>query len=73
MAPARLHHFQPLDLGTALITVYKDSSQCRALIGKAASAGTDTFALWSGNFRGSKAPFWASADHFRSAPNSGHS
>ena len=25
--PARIHHFEPLDLGTALITVHKDSSQ----------------------------------------------
>jgi hypothetical protein len=25
--PARIHHFEPFDLGTALITVHKDSSQ----------------------------------------------
>jgi hypothetical protein len=25
--PARIHHFEPLDLGTALITVHMDSSQ----------------------------------------------
>ncbi|MGE0290487.1 MAG: hypothetical protein AB7I42_29460, partial [Bradyrhizobium sp.] len=37
--PARLHHFKPLDLGTALITVHKDSSQYRALLRKAAVTG----------------------------------
>jgi hypothetical protein len=37
--PARLYHFQPLDLGTALITVHKDSSQQRASPDKAAFSG----------------------------------
>jgi hypothetical protein len=37
--PARLHHFQPSDLGTALITVHKDSSQQRASLRKAAFSG----------------------------------
>jgi hypothetical protein len=33
---ARLHHFQPSDLGTVLITVHKESSQHRASTDKAA-------------------------------------
>ena len=37
--PARLHHFEPFDLGTALITVHKDSSQHCASPGKAAFSG----------------------------------
>jgi Transposase, Mutator family len=35
-APTRLHYFKPLDQGAAPITVHKDSSQYRALPGKAA-------------------------------------
>jgi hypothetical protein len=35
----RLHHLKPLDLGTALIAVHKDSSQYRASLGKAALGG----------------------------------
>jgi len=50
--PARLHHFQPFDLGTAPITVHKDSSQHRASFGKAAVTGcvrfTDKLKRWCG-------------------------
>src|SRR6266853_1940826 len=41
--PARIHHFEPFDLGTALITVHKDSSQHRASLYKAAPAGCVPF------------------------------
>ena len=34
-----VNYFEPLDLGTALITVHKDSSQHRASLYKAAPAG----------------------------------
>jgi hypothetical protein len=37
--PARVHHFEPLDLGTAPITVHKDNSQQHASLGKAAFTG----------------------------------
>jgi hypothetical protein len=37
--PTPLHHFQPPDLATALITVHKDSSQQRASLRKAAFSG----------------------------------
>jgi hypothetical protein len=37
--PADLHHFKPFDLGTALITVHKDSSQYCASLDKAAATG----------------------------------
>src|SRR3546814_9158104 len=40
--PARLHHFQPLDLGTALITVHKDSSQHHASPWQGGSRRRDT-------------------------------
>jgi len=37
--PAGVHYFEPFDLGTAPITVHKDSSQHRASVGKAAFSG----------------------------------
>ena len=46
--PTRLDHLKPPDLGTALITVHKDSSQYRALLSKAASAGR--ILLCTGNY-----------------------
>jgi len=36
---ACVNYFEPRDLGTALITVHKDSSQHPASLGKAASGG----------------------------------
>jgi len=36
---ARLQYFEPFDLGTAPITVHKDSSQQHASLGKAAFTG----------------------------------
>ncbi|MCK1745129.1 hypothetical protein IVA80_31015 [Bradyrhizobium sp. 139] len=37
--PACIHYFEPFDLGTAPITVHKDSSQQHASLGKAAFTG----------------------------------
>ena len=37
--PARVHHLKPFDLGTAPVTVHKDSSQQQASLGKAAFTG----------------------------------
>ena len=42
-SPACLHHFKPFDLGTAPITVHKDSSQHHASFGKAAFTGRILF------------------------------
>jgi hypothetical protein len=38
-SPACVHHLKPFDLGTAPITVHKDSSQHHASFGKAAFTG----------------------------------
>ncbi|WP_206733233.1 hypothetical protein, partial [Bradyrhizobium guangzhouense] len=40
---ARVHYFEPFDLGTAPITVHKDSSQQHASFGKAAFTGRIRF------------------------------
>jgi hypothetical protein len=37
--PARIYHLEPFDLGTAVITVHKDSSQKWASLDKAAFSG----------------------------------
>jgi hypothetical protein len=37
--PTRIHHFKPLDLAAAPITVHKDSSQQRVSLGKGAATG----------------------------------